>query len=215
MGRNQILAQTACRDSFFSRTPLRSWDLLHTLQSFLDWHGQCYGAKPPSRAVLSFVAFPSSTAECNSPNAFHPPGELDKDQAHPDRGPRFLCSEAFSCSSLLASGPSQVRICLGLVPGKEVGSEGQFLISPHRLDSAAAATAASRSCWIGENCFSDSLPFSPPFFSLPQPFSPSLSLHLPPLYPRCPIRGASHREAQARWVEVAGVPGKPWRGRPR
>lgn len=86
------------------------------------------------------------------------------------------CSEALPYSSLLASGPSQVRICLGLARGKEVGSEGQFLISPHRLDSAAAATSASGPRWIGENWFSDSLPFSPPlsFLSL----SPSLLLSL-------------------------------------
>lgn len=50
---------------------------------------KCFGAKPPSQAALDSVAFPSSTAECNSPNAFQPPGELDKDQVHPDRGPRF------------------------------------------------------------------------------------------------------------------------------
>lgn len=114
--RNQILSQRVCRDSFFSRTPPPAFGTYFTLcRAFVIAMDKCFGAKPPSQAALGSVAFPSSTAECNSPNAFHPPGELDKDQVYPDRGPRFPCSEAFAYSSLLASGPSQVRICLGLV----------------------------------------------------------------------------------------------------
>lgn len=131
------------------------------------------------------------------------------DQAHLERDPRCLCSEAFPYSTFLASGLHQVRICLGLVRGKEVGSEGQSLISPHRLDSAPAASAASRSCW--RELVLRLSPLS--FLSL----SPSVSLCLslsPSSLPQRPVRGASHREAQAGWVEVAGAQCKQWCGRP-
>lgn len=99
-----------------------------------------------------------------------------------------------------------------------MGSEGQLLISPHILDSAAAATSASGACGlerISSQTLSPSLPLS--LLSL----WPSLLLCLsvfpypPPLYPRCPVCGSGHRQAQASWVEAARAQRKLWRGRPR
>lgn len=161
--------------------------------------------KAPFSAVLSFVAFPNSTAEHSSPRQFHPPGKASWVRTGPIRGRvlGFSALKFFGTQVCWPHGPSQVRICLGLAHKSNEDSKGQLLILCRDLTPfGCVAAAASRPRQTVENWLSHALSsrlLSFPLFTLS--LSP-LSFSFPSLCPRCLVHRVSNLQAQWwKWLE--------------